>query len=579
MQVGRLQAPIEHALGAGPREPQAQVEVPVVAHREALRRHPDPLEVAPPGRHVAQPEATEHRQVTRLEAGTVLLVLAGVEPGRRRHAVFDVHGHVAQHHEVLPLLVTAGVTRGEAGAGDDVVVHQQDHVAGAVPDPLAEGAQLPAVLDQERAQGGDGIRQRAEPGVGSVNIAVENDDDLGDGGVTREGLDERAEQVTSIPRRSDHRHGRPGGRSAAPVSFIAWGAVSGRSREIAEALGGESHCIFPPESSWRPHASIRYVLATFDTAAYLVRHRPRSVLVTNPPVFAGLVALACARLFGATVVLDSHPGGFGAQGDTLSAKLQGLHRWLVRHVDGSAVASPQWVEVVREWGGAVVEVHEAPGPLVPSPRLRAQGSRLRVLCVGRLAPDEPADEIVRAASLLPDCDFLVTGDVARWPELVPGAPANVTFTGYLGPDAYAQAIQDADVILTLTTEPSSVMRAAYEAVYALRPLIVTDTPLNRNLFPHAVLVDNDAEGIAGGVRRLRDGWPDFAQAAPEARAVQLERWAHQRHQLQVLLGLAPHDEDEGSSTIFATPSPPPRARRDGVLARIRRSLQKVHVST
>ena len=34
-----------------------------------------------------------------------------------------------------------------------------------------------------------------------------------------------------------------------------------------------------------------------------------------------------------------------------------------------------------------------------------------------------------------------------------------------------------------------------------------------------------------------------------------------------------------SSTNLATPSPPPRSSRDGVLARMRRSLQKVQVST
>ena len=81
---------------------------------------------------------------------------------------------------------------------------------------------------------------------------------------------------------------------------------------------------------------------------------------------AGLVTLAVGRLIGSPVVLDSHPGAFGAQGDSVSARLQAVNRWLVRHVDGCIVASEPWVEQVRAWGGAAVELHEAPGLDAPA---------------------------------------------------------------------------------------------------------------------------------------------------------------------------------------------------------------------
>jgi glycosyltransferase involved in cell wall biosynthesis len=366
------------------------------------------------------------------------------------------------------------------------------------------------------------------------------------------------------------------------VSFLAWGAVSGRSREIADALGGEAHCLFPPESRWRPHPAVRYVLCTLDTIAYVARRRPRSLVVTNPPLIAGFVVLACARLLGCPVVLDSHPGAFGAQGDTFSARLQTLHRWLVRHVDGSMVASQKWVDIVEDWGGEAVEVHEAPRGLEAVARLAPASERIRIFCVGRLAPDEPFEEMVRAAALVPDCQFLVTGDVARAPDLPRLAAANVTFTGFLGPEAYDRELRDADVVMTLTTEPSSVMRAAYEAVYACRPLIVTDWPLDRELFPFAVHVHNDARDIAEGVRRARDDYASLARTTKKARTVQCRRWADQLPRLRRMLCLPPHEDDgssHGSNASLGTPSPPPRQSRAGVMARIRRSLQKVQVST
>jgi glycosyltransferase involved in cell wall biosynthesis len=324
------------------------------------------------------------------------------------------------------------------------------------------------------------------------------------------------------------------------------------------------------------------VLCTFDTIAYVARRRPASLVVTNPPVVAGLVVLACGRVFGRPVVLDSHPGAFGAQGDTVSARLQALHRWLVRHADGCIVASRPWVEVVRDWGGDAVELHEAPRGLDAPARPEPVSGTLKVLCVGRLARDEPFEEMVKAAALVPDCEFLVTGDVAGAPELPSLATDNVTFTGFLDRQAYDRALRDADAVMTLTTEPTSVMRAACEAVYARRPLIVTDWPVGREVFPYAVHVPNDAPGIAEGVRRARDQFTALVRDTEPARTLQLERWNVQLPRLRVMLGLGPHEEDgsnDGAKTGLATPSPPPRRSREGVMARIRKSLQKVHVST
>ena len=154
--------------------------------------------------------------------------------------------------------------------------------------------------------------------------------------------------------------------------------------------------------------------------------------------------------------------------------------------------------------------------------------------------------MIRAAGLVPDCTFFVTGNVERVPGLTDRAPPNVTFTGFLPSEKYERALLDADVIMTLTTESSSIMRAAYEAVYARRPLIVTDWPLGREVFPYAVHVHNDADSIAEGIRRARDEIEALVAVTDEARAVQLDRWSTQIPQLRGDVQLPDH-EGEGSS--------------------------------
>lgn len=338
------------------------------------------------------------------------------------------------------------------------------------------------------------------------------------------------------------------------MAFVAWGAVAGRSAEIAAALNGHVLCLFPPDARWRPPAPVRYVLGALRTSWWLARHRPQAVIVTNPPVFAGLVVLAFGRLRRATVVLDSHPSSFGAQGDKVSARLVFVHRWMARRVSFSMVAADVWRRIVESWGAEALVVHEAPGDADPAPATTRQ-ERLRVLYVGRLGPDEPYQVVLEAARLKASCDVVLTGDPSGCPEhLRQNAPSNVEFVGFLAAADYRRQLERADVVLTLTTEPGSVMRAAYEAVYANRPLIVSDWPLNKELFPFALHVDHRPEDVARALGEVDRRHRELLQAAPAARELQLDRWEVQRRAL--VARLAPRTPGEMRPGPAATGAAP-----------------------
>ncbi len=160
---------------------------------------------------------------------------------------------------------------------------------------------------------------------------------------------------------------------------------------------------------------------------------------------------------------------------------------------------------------------------------RPPRARPIVLFVGVFADDEPVADVVEAARQLLDvADVHITGDSGRAPDgLLEQAPANVQFVGFLEPVAYRRALADADVVLALTTEPSSMIRAAYEAIYAERPLVVSDWPALREAFPYAVHVAGDANGIAVGLRAALEQLPRLRADAIAARAQQDQRWAAQ----------------------------------------------------
>lgn len=324
------------------------------------------------------------------------------------------------------------------------------------------------------------------------------------------------------------------------VSFVAWGAVGGRSVEIADALGGEARCFYPPHGRRRPPVALRYGLSALRTIGYLTKAMPDVVIVTNPPVFAGCVVLAWARVFEAGVVLDSHPGGFGAQGDTVSARLQPIHRWLVGRSDLVLVTTTEFVEIVEGWGGRALVVHEAPGRWELSPPRRHP--RKRVLYVGRFASDEPVEALLEAAGQLPQYDFWVTGDPSRCPVPPSQVPDNVTLLGFLDADQYRQAVHRADVVVTLTTEPLSVMRAAYEAVYAGRPLVVSDWPVNRQLFPDAMHVGHPPKDLIDGIHSVCADYEVAMSKTGSARVRQVDRWEEQRLAVVDAIASAAHRE-------------------------------------
>jgi glycosyltransferase involved in cell wall biosynthesis len=217
-----------------------------------------------------------------------------------------------------------------------------------------------------------------------------------------------------------------------------------------------------------------------------------------------------------------------------------VHRFLVRRAAVTLVTADSWVDTVVEWGGRGLVVHEAPGRWASlAAPARDPGRRRQILFVSRFAGDEPVDEAVAAARALPEFDFLVTGRLEDLPAaLAASAAPNVTFVGFLPAAGYAALVAEADVVLALTTEPTSVMRCAYEAVYARKPLVISDWPLCRELFPFALPVSNDSEAIASGLKNAVARLGELQENADKALSLQMARWDSQLSALVSALGLS-----------------------------------------
>jgi glycosyltransferase involved in cell wall biosynthesis len=328
-------------------------------------------------------------------------------------------------------------------------------------------------------------------------------------------------------------------RTGGGTAFLAWTATSGRAQDVADALGGTAVLVHPRTPRLLRHpfsTALRYLLSTVATVRFLLCERPSCVVVTNPPLIPPLLVAVWSRLTGARFVMDSHPSAFGAKGKVVLARLQPVHRWLARQAAAVLVTTPERAAQVDGWGARGLVVHEPPVPF-PAPE---RGGPPTVLFVGIFSSDEPVDAVVDAAALLPDVCFRITGDVRRAPAgLVHRSPENVEYVGYLTAPVFRAAVAGASLVLTLTTEPSSVMRSAYEAVYAHVPLVTTDTPALREAFPYAVFCDNSAPSVASAVAAALADLPRLRADAAPASALQRRRWDEQLAALRAACGLPP----------------------------------------
>jgi glycosyltransferase involved in cell wall biosynthesis len=327
------------------------------------------------------------------------------------------------------------------------------------------------------------------------------------------------------------RAGSQAGSTAPRVAFLAWTERTERADEIAESLGGVARRFDGRGMRGPATAPLRYLINTVLTVAWLVRNRPRAVITQNPPVVLGGIAWLYGLVAGVPVLLDSHPVSFGRKESGVWSLMVPIHRFLAVRARLVLVTAPELADEVRAWGGRATEVHEAPpvGLLpTPPPAVPADG-RLQIFYVGVFAPDEPIEAVIDAARLVPEVDIHVTGDVRQAPAgLIDGAPGNVRFVGFLRREEYQQGLQDAHAVMSLTTEPTSVIRAGYEAVYASRPLITSDWPVLRAAFPFALHAVGDATALAAALRELTARYPELGDAADRALEHQRVTWDRQR---------------------------------------------------
>lgn len=300
--------------------------------------------------------------------------------------------------------------------------------------------------------------------------------------------------------------------------FIAWITHSRRSQLTAEKFQMKLHLIHSLER--RPFlVPLRYVLQTITTLVLLFRERPAVVFVQNPPIFAPLVVYLYAKLCGAKYIIDVHTTALLSPWWKWSLP---LHGFLSRQAIATIVTNEHLKAMVESWGANGIIVADIP-TVFPQGRAFPVDGKFNVAVSNTFGPDEPLEEVLKAAATLPDVQFYITGDPIRAKkEFLQNHPGNVTFTGFLPDEDYLGLLRAVQAVMVLTTHDHTMQRGACEAVSLGQPIITSNWPLLRAYFDKGTVhVDNSSQGIRAGVLKMQE---EREVLKEEVLVLQQERW-------------------------------------------------------
>ena len=288
----------------------------------------------------------------------------------------------------------------------------------------------------------------------------------------------------------------------------------------------------------------RYAVLLFYTLVTFLKERPALVVAQNPSLILALFAVYYGRLVRTPVVVDAHNAGiypelFIRGSERTSYWLKRLSWHLFRKARFTIVTNSGLKEYVESHGGRAVVLPDRVPVLPFKQKPVSLKGRANILCICSYDVDEPYMEVLAAArQISPQICIYLTGRYKGKENLPSIAPPNVIFTGYLPEEDFVDLLRSCDVVLDLTLLEDCLVCGAYEAVAAEKPMILSDSRANRELFNKGVLyVNNTADDIAQKIEMAVAQVECLQKDCMDLRREMDEAWDRRKHGLEHLFAV------------------------------------------
>jgi glycosyltransferase involved in cell wall biosynthesis len=286
--------------------------------------------------------------------------------------------------------------------------------------------------------------------------------------------------------------------------FIVWKKYQRRVEVLAPLLNATIfYRFYDWESRSKFHKMISYIFKSLCTFKYLFENMPDLVFVQFPPAPAVYCVAIFSWLTRTRFVTDCHIGMTNEHWlkwifikRLLSKGMVIVHNeHLVDQVKTSIKTTPF---VLRDGIEKNLSIDSGKKNLLNNLGLVP---KKYVIIPFSFSPDEPIQEVVESARLLPGIKFVMTWDSDKLSyDMKNDFPPNILLTGYLPINDFNNLFANSGVALVLTTHEAVQLSGMQEAMAFEIPAVVSDLRTTRFLYKnYPVFVKNDSRSIAGGV--------------------------------------------------------------------------------
>jgi glycosyltransferase involved in cell wall biosynthesis len=279
----------------------------------------------------------------------------------------------------------------------------------------------------------------------------------------------------------------------------------------------------------------RYLVLPFKTISAFQRTRPRIIFSQNPSIVLALISVLYGKIMDRKIIVDAHNAGihpFNGKNRVLNA----IARYIIRGADITIVTNDNLATTVTNKGGTPFVLQDRIPQFNGYPRetVKLKG-RFNIFFICTFSQDEPYREVIRAAHFLNhDSVIYISGNPKHHLETIQGEiPDNVVLTGFLPDAEYIRMISSCDLIIDLTTREDCLVCGAYEALGMGKPMLLSDTAVNRAYFHKGVVyTDNRSGDIAAKIQVAMRSIGEMTEAVKDLKEELIVGWETKRAALE-----------------------------------------------
>ena len=325
------------------------------------------------------------------------------------------------------------------------------------------------------------------------------------------------------------------------VVFLVWDREGIRASGISKHIGASLHFLST--------SRVRHPTLFIKTLRILRKEKPGIIICQSPPITCAFIAMVYKSLFAKrpkpAILIDAHTGAISRPWS------RNISRMVMKHASANIVINKeQQTYLVQNYQISPI-VLEDPIPdftdIMESLKKKGgyelvQKAIFNVAVISSFAYDEPLHVVFDAALQLPEVYFYVTGDVKNADKKLLGkTPNNVVLTGFLDYSIYVDLLQKVDVIMDLTTDSTSVVAGAFEAVALEQPLITSNwIPLKRYFNKGTIYIDNTANDIRQAIMMCMTKKDELSKEMHQLKMEKIREWNDKISNLRNFLRINEH---------------------------------------